>query len=193
MNVWMNQSVDKKLSYKYYADERAPYVGTPPGVSQREYADSVQRVRVAGYGLFDVDNVEQRHFGRTLSEILNRVALEQYEIVEYKTYEYVVGVGATKCMRLSIWVTWYEKVDVSREVQRRFAETGQLTPDDPNADTQSVIDDVLRVAGKKSRKRARKSGSTACFAEVRHRVSGGRDGAGRGESFGASTGGAGGG
>lgn len=176
MNVWMNQSVDKKLSYKYYADERAPYVGTPPGVSRGEYSAVTQRIRVSGYGLFDVDDVEQQHFGRTLSEILNKVALEQYEIAEYRPYEYVVGVGAAKRMRLSIWVTWYEKVDVSREVQRRFAETGKLVPDDIHADTQSVIDDVLRVAGKRASKKSSESGSPACFVETRRRVGGSGNG-----------------
>jgi hypothetical protein len=144
--MYINQRVEGRLNYRHFDRERVPFAGNSSQITSKEYDRVTRRIKICGYGLFDAEQPEQRHFGRTLADLLNRSQLEQYVISVLQPYHYVVGRGEQQRLVLKIWVMWYEQVDVSRAAADAYAKTGEL-PDEESeiADRQSAT--LVQAAG----------------------------------------------
>jgi len=143
-----NQSSDQTLSYQHFDREHVPFSGQMPQLTAAEYSQITRRVRISGYGLFDTSDPSQRYFGRTLADLLNRAALEQYELTVCQPYHFVDGAGTNKTLRFYLWVMWYEKVDLDAAAARKFSETGVLDTE-PVVEivTDADVDDGLKNLG----------------------------------------------
>lgn len=124
--MFISQKVDHSLNYRHFDRERVPFAGGAAQITSKEYPQITRRIAVAGYGLFSVEDTEQQHFGRTLSDLLNRSQLEQYIINVMQPYHEWVGEGGDKRLILKLWVVWYEQIDVSRSAANAYARTLEL-------------------------------------------------------------------
>lgn len=124
--MFISQKVDHSLSYRHFDRERVPFAGGAAQITSKEYGNVTRRIAVAGYGMFDIENPEQQHFGRTLADLLNRAQLEQYVINVMQPYHEWVGEGSDKRLVMRLWVMWYEQIDVSRSAADAYARTLEL-------------------------------------------------------------------
>jgi hypothetical protein len=124
--MFISQKIDQALNYRHFDRERVPFAGGVSQITAKEYPHVTRRLKVAGYGLFDVTKPKEKHFGRTLSDLLNRAYLEQYVISVMQPYHEWVGAGDDKKLVLKLWVMWYEQIDVSKPAADTYAKTLEL-------------------------------------------------------------------
>lgn len=102
-------------NFRYYSEAGVPFYGDSPQLmTPAEYDASVVPMGFAGYGLFDVKQPQQTHFGRTLPAILERVRLGEFEIMTMTEYNNgVVADDPAQPPALFVFVMWIEKADTT--------------------------------------------------------------------------------
>jgi hypothetical protein len=175
--MFISQKVDHSLNYRHFDRERVPFAGGAAQITSKEYPQVTRRIAVAGYGLFNVEEPEQRHFGRTLSDLLNRAQLEQYVINVMQPYHEWVGEGDDKRLVLKLWVVWYEQIDVSRSAAVTYARTLELPEKEISIQSPASAVDIKRVTdrdgGAAGARRGKKSGNRKRTSHIRQINSGG--------------------
>lgn len=144
--MFISQKVDHSLSYRHFDRERVPFAGGAAQITSKEYGNVTRRIAVAGYGMFDIENPEQQHFGRTLADLLNRAQLEQYVINVMQPYHEWVGEGSDKRLVMRLWVMWYEQIDVSRSAADAYARTLELPEEEIRIKSSASIDTLNRIS-----------------------------------------------
>ena len=144
--MFISQKVDHSLSYRHFDRERVPFAGGAAQITSKEYGNVTRRIAVAGYGMFDIENPEQQHFGRTLADLLNRAQLEQYVINVMQPYHEWVGEGSDKRLVMRLWVMWYEQIDVSRSAADAYARTLELPEEEIRIKSSASIDTFGRIS-----------------------------------------------
>lgn len=71
-------------SYRYYDIAGLPFAGDPGILSQAEYQSRTRQTVRVGYGNFDTAIPSQRHFGRTLNEVLGCTMTSEYRILIHR-------------------------------------------------------------------------------------------------------------
>lgn len=114
------------LDYSHFQRENVPFIGVSNQMTPNEYANKAQRLRIPGYGLFDVDTPDQECFGLTLAELLKRSYAEQCHVMVFQPIHDWHGEGDERTLRMKIWAIWYEQYDTSASNAATYLQTGQL-------------------------------------------------------------------
>lgn len=109
-------------NYRYYSQTGVPFLtDSSELVTSAEYEATAVPIGLAGYGLFDVNDPEQKHFGRTLRQVMERVRLSEFEIIRMTEYNNgVVDDDPSKPPALFVFVMWIEKADATPKVLQNY-------------------------------------------------------------------------
>lgn len=96
-------------NYSLYDISGVPYVGGHPGmVNKAEYQARTAPVVRVGIGNFDTAKPDEEHFGRTLNEILAKVATGEYRLLSTQAqWVHSAKLG----VRVMQYVQWAEYSD----------------------------------------------------------------------------------
>lgn len=109
--------------FRHYQQAGVPFIGQPPLMLESEYDDRTVRVGAAiGFGLFDLNNPDDVHFGRTLDQVLNRCYNNEYELLDYKDYNNGIVTGPGDPPGVFLFVSWAEKADTTHEHAKKLSE-----------------------------------------------------------------------
>jgi len=111
-----------KPDFRYYEQAGVPFLGQPPLMHSDEYLTRTVRVGINGYGVFDLRNPNQKHFGKTLSQVLDRCYANEYELVDYERYNNGVVNSPDEPPAIFVFVWWVEKADTTPENAKRLSE-----------------------------------------------------------------------
>lgn len=100
-------SPKSQLDYRFYKDHRMPVVGRDrPLMSDDEFNTATVVVGKFGCGVFDCKTPQERHYGRTLADVFERVALGEFQIIRFET---IVRGGDTVKPRVYYDIAWMEQ------------------------------------------------------------------------------------
>ncbi len=78
LQFWGDEESDgKRVYYHRTRVDGVPFRsrGAPPALTQEEFEMQCDVVHRAGYGTFDTTTPDQRHFGRTLAQVLDGISI----------------------------------------------------------------------------------------------------------------------
>ena len=113
---------DSGRDYKYFSTEGVPFYGKAPLMTSDEYVTRTTQIGFAGYGVFDVSNPEQEHFGRTLKQILEKSRTGEFELLSLNEYNNGVVNSPSEPPAIFVFAMWVEKADTTHEMARQYAQ-----------------------------------------------------------------------
>lgn len=118
-------AAEEQESYQFFNHAGVPLKGPAPMMYEHEYDANTQRMGKVGFGLFDMNKPEDTHFGRTFTQVMERVYTHQYELVISTEYNNgVVAELADKPPGLFHYLVWVEKYDTTHSNAKKLAQQG---------------------------------------------------------------------
>lgn len=100
------------LDYTYASTAGVPMIN-PPAQNQpifaKQYRRRVNTVIKCGHGVFRMDRTDERHCGRTLLEVLEKLANREYNLIDAPKYEWRRIKGRQVCFTAIMWIEAYHE------------------------------------------------------------------------------------
>lgn len=103
----------RELDFRFFGHEGVPLEGSAAELTHNEYTQLTRRTGVAGFGVFDISDPEQKHFNRTLKDVYDAAATGEFKIDRLESHWVDQPDGQPPKMYYAI--AWLELRDITND------------------------------------------------------------------------------